>query len=154
MKKMMSAALFSTVLIGCSMSQDSSTWHAEDVAEIATQTVTLQSNLWIDLMPRIGETTPLTKEQNLHGALNLTSSSELPPEMDVSQVVIKQANNTWELDSKDFDLRNHSETHWEVAFKWQVNVNSTMPVDVALQLVNGNNKVWVVNKQVVIDTVY
>ncbi|CAH0527055.1 hypothetical protein [Vibrio hippocampi] len=154
MKKIISAALFSAVLMGCSVSHDSSTWQANNAASIATQTVKLESNLWIDLMPQIGQSMPLTKEQNLHGALNLTSPQQLPAEMDVSQVVLKQADNTWELDSKDFDLRNHSETHWEIAFKWQVNVNSTAPVDVAVQLVSGSDKVWVANKQVTIDTVY
>lgn len=94
------------------------------------------------------------KEQNLYGALNLSTENQLPADMDVAMVVLKQGDMTWEFEGSDFELRNHSESQWEVAFNWQLEVNITKPVDVAVQLVDGENKTWLVSKQVNIDTVY
>ncbi len=121
---------------------------------VEQQTVRLESNLWIDMMPKIGETTALVKEQTLHGALNLVTDTQLPADMDVAMVVLKQGDVSWEFEGDDFELRNHSENQWEVAFNWQLEVNITKPVDVAVQLVGGDKQTWVVNKQVNVDTVY
>jgi hypothetical protein len=156
MKKVVTALALSIALAGCASSPttDSAMWASSNTAMVEQQTVSLNSNLWIDMMPKVGETSALVKEQNLYGALNLSTENQLPADMDVAMVVLKQGDMTWEFEGSDFELRNHSESQWEVAFNWQLEVNITKPVDVALQLVDGENKTWLVSKQVNIDTVY
>ncbi|WP_394153024.1 hypothetical protein [Vibrio maritimus] len=156
MKKVVTALALSIALAGCASSPatDSAMWASSNTAMVEQQTVSLNSNLWIDMMPKIGETSALVKEQNLYGALNLSTDNQLPADMDVSKVVLKQGDMTWEFEGSDFELRNHSESQWEVAFNWQLEVNITKPVDVAVQLIDGENKTWLVSKQVNIDTVY
>ncbi len=156
MKKILTALALSAALAGCSTSPatDSKVWMTGNTAMVEQQTVRLESNLWIDMMPKIGETTALVKEQTLHGALNLVTDTQLPADMDVAMVVLKQGDVSWEFEGDDFELRNHSENQWEVAFNWQLEVNITKPVDVAVQLVGGDKQTWVVNKQVNVDTVY
>ncbi|MCG9657866.1 hypothetical protein C9980_16920 [Vibrio mediterranei] len=156
MKKILTALALSAALAGCATSPatDSKVWMTGNTAMVEQQTVRLESNLWIDMMPKIGETTALVKEQTLHGALNLVTDTQLPADMDVAMVVLKQGDLSWEFEGDDFELRNHSENQWEVAFNWQLEVNITKPVDVAVQLVGGDKQTWVVNKQVNVDTVY
>lgn len=156
MKKVVTALALSIALAGCASSPttDSAMWASSNTAMVEQQTVSLNSNLWIDMMPKVGETSALVKEQNLYGALNLSTDNQLPADMDVAMVVLKQDDMTWEFEGSDFELRNHSESQWEVAFNWQLEVNITKPVDVAVQLVDGENKTWLVSKQVNIDTVY
>ncbi|MGR5095879.1 hypothetical protein ACPV5O_24020 [Vibrio maritimus] len=156
MKKVVTALALSIALAGCASSPttDSAMWASSNTAMVEQQTVSLNSNLWIDMMPKIGETSALVKEQNLYGALNLSTDNQLPADMDVAMVVLKQGDMTWEFEGSDFELRNHSESQWEVAFNWQLEVNITKPIDVAVQLIDGENKTWLVSKQVNIDTVY
>lgn len=156
MKKVVTALALSIALAGCASSPttDSAMWTSSNTAMVEQQTVSLNSNLWIDMMPKVGETSALVKEQNVYGALNLSTENQLPADMDVTMVVLKQGDMTWEFEGSDFELRNHSESQWEVAFNWQLEVNITKPVDVAVQLVDGENKTWLVSKQVNIDTVY
>ena len=54
----------------------------------------------------------------------------------------------------DLDLRTHSETQWEVAFVWQLEIDSEQPVDVAVELKDGETVKWLVEKDVKVDTVY
>ncbi|MFA0084231.1 hypothetical protein BCU70_07830 [Vibrio sp. 10N.286.49.C2] len=156
MKKTITTIALAIVLGGCSSSSvmDNDMWIAKDTAMVEQQAISLSANLWIDMMPKIGETQPLMKEQMLHGALNLSTESQLPADMDAVKVVLRQDGETWTLDSEDFELRNHSEEQWEIAFKWQLAFNNSKPMDVAVLLVNSDKEIWLTNQQVMVDTVY
>lgn len=156
MKRILTALALTAALAGCASSPtiDNQVWSAGNSAMFAQQSVRLESNLWIDMMPKIGETTALVKEQNLYGALNLTTETQLPADMDIALVVLRQGDQFWEFEGSDFELRNHSESQWEIAFNWQLEVNITKPIDVAVLLDDGESKTWLVNKQVNVDTVY
>ncbi|MCW8345248.1 hypothetical protein MD535_04285 [Vibrio sp. ZSDZ65] len=156
MKRMITTMALAIALGGCVTSSNNhlDAWSASDTAAVEQQSILLASNLWIDMMPKVGETLPLMKEQTIHGALNLSSKGQLPADMDALKVVLKQGDEVWELSADDFELRNHSEQQWEVAFQWQLEFNNSEPMDVALLLVNQGKETWLLNKQVPVDTVY
>ncbi|MGB1321610.1 MAG: hypothetical protein ACPG5L_11820 [Vibrio gallaecicus] len=146
MKKI--ALVCALALAGCSTTQVE--WQQDNQIKVAEATVVLKSNLWINKMPSIGE----AQDQMLHGAIYLQATSELPAELAVEGLTIKQGAETWLIDGNDLELRTHSETQWEVAFKWQLEVDDTQPVDVAVQLKDGEAVKWLVEHDVKVDTVY
>jgi hypothetical protein len=157
MKKLMTVFTMTAAIMGCSaMTANSETerWSNDKVIMLSQQQVNLESNLWIDKMPKVGETKALVSEQVVFGSLNLSSPGEIPADLDVSKVLIKQADQVWLLEDSDFELRNHSEQQWEVAFAWQIDVNTTQPVDIAVELLDGSQQVWLSQSNVDIDTVY
>ncbi|MDN3614097.1 hypothetical protein ACFFUS_20845 [Vibrio gallaecicus] len=146
MKKI--ALVCALALAGCSTTQVE--WQQDNQIKVAEATVVLKSNLWINKMPSIGE----AQDQMLHGAIYLQATSELPAELAVEGLTIKQGAETWLIDGNDLELRTHGETQWEVAFKWQLEVDDTQPVDVAVQLKDGEAVKWLVEHDVKVDTVY
>ncbi|WP_117235888.1 hypothetical protein [Vibrio maerlii] len=152
MKKLALVGLSVMALAGCSSITTSEVdWSADATAMKAATDVTLRSNLWLNKMPMIGDE---RNEETLHGALYLESSSYLPAELDVTQVVLRQGTETWSIYADDVELRTHSATAWEVAFKWQLEIDPEQPVDVAVELIKEEKTEWVVNNQVKLDVVY
>ncbi|MBW3697103.1 hypothetical protein EK599_15490 [Vibrio sp. T187] len=135
-------------LAGCTTTAVS--WQQDNQIEVAQSTVTLKSNLWLNKMPTIGE----EQDKNLHGALYLEANNDLPADLAVKSVSIKQGDNTWMIDGDALELRTHNETQWEVAFVWQLAIDNTKTVDVALELEHGGNAQWLVESAVNIDSVY
>ncbi|MCJ2375893.1 hypothetical protein LNL84_03505 [Vibrio sp. ZSDZ34] len=157
MKKLITVLTMTAAMIGCgAMTETSETerWSNNKVVMLSKQQVNLESNLWIDKMPKVGETKALVSEQVVFGSLNLSSPGQIPADLDVSKVVIKQGEQVWLLEDSDFELRNHSEQQWEVAFAWQIDVNTIQPVDIAVELEDGTQQVWLSQSNVEIDTVY
>ena len=146
MKKIALACVLA--LAGCSTTNVS--WDQDSQIEVAQSTVTLKSNLWLNKMPTIGE----EQEHNLHGALYLESNSDLPADLTVKSVSLKQGENTWIVDGEALDLRTHSETQWEVAFVWQLDVDADLAVDVAVEVEQAGQSQWLVENEVKVDSVY
>lgn len=146
MKKIALACVLA--LAGCSTTNVS--WDQDSQIEVAQSTVTLKSNLWLNKMPTIGE----GQEHNLHGALYLESNSDLPADLTVKSVSLKQGENTWIVDGEALDLRTHSETQWEVAFVWQLDVDADLAVDVAVEVEQAGQSQWLVENEVKVDSVY
>ncbi|KAB0478754.1 hypothetical protein F7Q91_15895 [Vibrio chagasii] len=147
MKKLAFAACV-VALAGCAAPQVE--WQQDNQVEVSAATVTMKSNLWHNKMPTIGE----TQDKTLHGAIYLESDSELPATLAVESVTVKQGSDTLLVTADDLDLRTHSETQWEVAFVWQLEIDSEKPVDVAVELKDGETVKWLVEKDVKVDTVY
>ncbi|KFI10199.1 hypothetical protein F0223_12320 [Vibrio coralliilyticus] len=148
MKKIALVALGAALLAGCSTAPVG--WEQDNQTEVEDATVSLKSNLWLNKMPTLGE----VQDQTLHGALYLQSDKVLPATLEVESISIKQGEDSWIIDGDLLDLRTHNQSHWEVAFVWQFAVDADKPVDVALMLKNGDKVEWLVEKDVVIDTVY
>ncbi len=152
MKKLVLVGLGVMALAGCSsMSSSSVDWSADAQALESSVNVTLKSNLWLNKMPMIGDP---KDEETLHGALYLESENYLPAQLDVAQVVLRQGDEVWALYADDIELRNHSAAAWEVAFKWQLELDPDQPIDVAVELTLDGTSEWVVNNQVKLDVVY
>ena len=147
MKKLAFAACV-VALAGCSAPQVE--WQQDNQVEVSTTTITMKSNLWLNKMPTIGE----AQDNTLHGAIYLESDSQLPATLAIESVTVKQGADTLLITSDDLDLRTHNETKWEVAFTWQLEINSEQPVDVAVELKDGEVVKWLVEKDVKVDTVY
>ncbi|MCT4351381.1 hypothetical protein [Vibrio sp. NC2] len=147
MKKLVFAACV-VALAGCSAPQVE--WQQDNQVEISAATVTMKSNLWHNKMPTIGE----AQDKTLHGSIYLESDSQLPATLAVESVTVKQGADTLLVTADDLDLRTHSETQWEVAFVWQLEIDSDKPVDVAIELKDGETVKWLVEKDVKVDTVY
>lgn len=147
MKKIAFAACV-VALAGCSAPQVE--WQQDNQVEVSATTITMKSNLWLNKMPTIGE----AQDNTLHGAIYLESDSQLPATLAIESVTVKQGADTLLITSDDLDLRTHNETKWEVAFAWQLEINSEQPVDVAVELKDGEVVKWLVEKDVKVDTVY
>ncbi|BBM65651.1 hypothetical protein VA249_22970 [Vibrio alfacsensis] len=149
MKKFASVALAIALLGGCSTTPQVA-WHEDSQTTINKVNVELKSNLWVNLMPTIGE----VQEQNVHGALYLQANNELPANLTVDTLIIKQGDSEWEIDGDLLELRTHTENQWEVAFVWQIEADMEKRVDLALLLDDAGNKGWLVEKGIKIDKVY
>ena len=141
--------LVMTLLGGCSATPQLD-WQKNSQVTMNKVSIELKSNLWVNQMPTIGE----VQSQDVHGALYLRADKELPANLTVDALVIKQGGSEWKIDSDLLELRTHSENQWEVSFVWQVDANMERMVDLALQLDDAGKKVWLVEKGIKIDKVY
>ncbi|HAS61943.1 MAG TPA: hypothetical protein DCS35_04825 [Vibrio sp.] len=148
MKKLAIVSLTLALLVGCVSPQVN--WDQDEKTVINDAQIQLTSNLWLNKMPTIGE----VQEQNLHGALSLESSQPLPADLTIDSVSLRQGDDVWVIDGDDLEIRTHDENQWEVVFAWQFELDPNKAVDVALQLNHQDSRDWVVEKQVLIDTVY
>ncbi|MGF1910510.1 hypothetical protein L4C38_13770 [Vibrio kasasachensis] len=148
MKRIAFVSLALALLAGCASPQVA--WEQDEKIVIDNAQVQLSSNLWLNKMPTIGE----LQEQNLHGALYLESSQPLPADLAVSSVLLRQGDEVWLIEGSDLEIRTHNENQWEIVFAWQFELDSSKAVDVALQLSLRDKIKWMVENQVLIDTVY
>lgn len=147
-------ALLAVVIVGCSSSQvaeeSNVNWQQSNQAALADTSLHLKSSLWTDQMPTVGETKP----QALNGLLTLLTSAELPAELVVKMVVVKQGEQSWFIPGEDTELRTQSENRWEVVFSSELEIDIEKEVDVALQLTDAEGDVWLIEREVSIDKVY
>ena len=85
MKKIASAALAVALLAGCSSAPQVG-WQEDSQITMNQVNVELKSNLWVNMMPTIGE----VQEQNVHGALYLQADKDLPANLTVESLILKQ----------------------------------------------------------------
>lgn len=148
MKKFAMVSLGVALLAGCAT--EPVQWDQGNEIVISESTVSLKSSLWLNMMPTIGE----DQDNTLHGSLYIESQDTLPAELDVESVYIQQGEESWQVDGEQLDLRTHNPNQWEVAFDWQFPVNVEQPVNVAVKLNNNGQVEWLVEQNVMIDTVY
>ncbi|MGR5067867.1 MULTISPECIES: lipoprotein [Vibrio] len=149
MKRLLSATLAIALLAGCS-SAPQIVWQENSQVTMNQVSIELKSNLWVNLMPTIGE----VQEQNVHGALYLQANKDLPANLTVDALIIKQGDSEWQINGDLLELRTHSENQWEVVFVWQIEANMENPVDIALLLDDAGKQAWLVEKGIRIDKVY
>ncbi|MGF1696747.1 hypothetical protein L4D20_08180 [Vibrio kyushuensis] len=149
-KKIALVSLATVLLGGCQTAEVN--WQQDSTVMVEEMMIELKSSLWIDKMPTIGEAS--SSEQNLHAALSIESKDELPAQLEVVSVSIKQGAETWLIESEEIDVRTHSASHWELAFAWQLPISPDTPADIAIQLNNNGNEKWLVEHDVNIDVVY
>ncbi len=153
--KKLALALLAVIVVGCSNTQpfnaDDVNWQQDNLAALADTTLQLKSSLWTDHMPTVGES---NQSQALNGTLMLETSGELPAELVVKLVVIKQGAQSWPIAGEETELRTQSENRWEVVFNSQLDIDIEKGVDVALELNDANGDVWLVERNVHVDKVY
>lgn len=124
-------------------------WQQGNLAMIEQTAIQLESNLWTDQMPKAG-----AQSQNLNGTLRLETSDQLPADLTVSEIVIKQGDSVWIIDGDMVELRTESDNRWEVVFQSGSEVNIDRSVSVALGLSDSQGEIWLVQHKVSIDKVY
>lgn len=136
-------------LVACSSPEIN--WQNSNLAMFEQTAIQMDSNLWTDQMPKVDDG---TQSQNLNGTLRLETSDQLPADLTVSQVVIKQGDAMWVIDGDMVELRTESDNRWEVVFQSSSEVNINRPVSVALALSDSDGEIWLVQHKVSIDKVY
>ncbi|QXO16890.1 MULTISPECIES: hypothetical protein [Vibrio] len=126
-------------------------WQQGNLAMIEQTAIQLESNLWTDQMPKAGAG---AQSQNLNGTLRLETSDQLPADLTVSEIVIKQGDSMWIIDGDMVELRTESDNRWEVVFQSGSEVNIDRSVSVALGLSDSQGEIWLVQHKVSIDKVY
>jgi hypothetical protein len=107
--------------------------------------VKLESALWFDLMPRIGDEEP----PKLKGSLVLSSIDEIPAGVEIESLLFAFDNETWQID--EFELEAISPSIWKVRVNAAVDALDVELMDVAVQL---SNEQWLVERGVKVDKVY
>ncbi|MCR9884293.1 hypothetical protein NB554_10650 [Vibrio alginolyticus] len=149
MKRIAPLALTMALMAGCS-SVPNVNWQQNSQITINEVNVELKSNLWVNLMPNIGD----VEEQSIQGALYLEGDQLLPANLTAEALIIKQGQKEWLVDSVSLDTRTHSESRWEVAFSSHIDVNTEKSVDIAVLLDDAGKQRWLVEKYVKINKVY
>lgn len=125
------------------------TWNqsAEQLVEHDGQSavVKLESALWIDLMPRIGD----EESPKLKGSLVLSSIDEIPAGVEVQSLLFAFNGATWQIN--DFELEAISPSIWKIRVNANVDAMDVETMDVAVEL---SNEQWLVERTVKVDKVY
>ncbi len=108
MKKLI-LVLVAVIVVGCSNTQSFDAqevnWQQDNIAALADTSIQLKSSLWTDQMPAVGESNP---SQALNGTLTLATSAELPADLIVKMIVVKQGKQTWLINGEETELRTQS----------------------------------------------
>lgn len=149
MKTLASAAIMAALLTGCTSTPEVD-WTQGSQSTNNHASIELKSNLWVDLMPSIGE----VKQSSLHGAIAIQSEEQLPANLTVEALVIKQGDTEWYIGEDVLETRTHSENQWEVIFNWAEPLNTERWVDLAILIDDEEGKRWLVERSVKINKVY
>lgn len=95
MKKVLFAATLITALSGCQMTnQSEADWKQDNKIEMMNAKIELNSAIWIDQMPTIGED---SDESKVNFALGLSSKQVIAPELNIERVELRQGDDSWEV---------------------------------------------------------
>ncbi|MGR6862354.1 hypothetical protein ACU5EH_19635 [Aliivibrio salmonicida] len=148
MKRALFASVMMIALSGCQMtSQSQADWSQDNQIEMMNAKIQLNSAVWVDQMPTIGDE---KDESKVNFALTLTSKQVIAPELIINTVVLRQGEQSWEVAEDEFEVRVHDNHTWEVAGQSFYNIDPSQPVDIAIE----TNNEWIIEIDVQIDTVY
>lgn len=111
--------------------------------------IVMESSLWLDKMPNSGGELGNT----YHGSLILDSQRDLPANLMIESLAVKQNGQTWLIDGGMLDINVLSLNRWEVTFTWQLPITAEKPANVALMINYQGHKEWLVDKKVPIDII-
>ncbi len=149
MKKLASVVLAIALLAGCSGVPEVN-WKQDSQITMNEVGIELKSNLWVNLMPAIGE----ALEPSLHGSLSLESELQLPADLTAEALIIKQGDKEWVIGKDSLEILTNSENQWEVTFMLPNELNIEKSVDLAILLDDAGEKYWLVEKYLKVNKVY
>ncbi len=149
MKKLTSVLIASALLTGCSTVPELD-WQQDSQVTMNQVNIELKSNLWVNLMPSVGE----ALEPNLHGSLSLESDQQLPANLTAEALIIKQGDKEWMISEEMLDTRTNSENQWEVAFTLERELDTGKLVNLAILLDDAGKKRWLIEKYIKINKVH
>ncbi|MBP3142743.1 membrane lipoprotein lipid attachment site-containing protein [Aliivibrio fischeri] len=148
MKKVLFAATLITALSGCQMTNKSEAdWKQDNKIEMMNAKIELNSAIWIDQMPTIGED---SDESKVNFALGLSSKQVIAPELNIERVELRQGDDSWEVTEEEYEVRVQDNHNWEVAGQTFHTLDASKKVDIAIKA-SGE---WIIETNVSVDTVY
>ena len=136
-----------TLFLTTSCANTPSAWHSDNRAD--QMSIVMESSLWLDKMPNSGGEFGNT----YHGSLILDSQRDLPANLMIESLAVKQNGQTWLIDGGMLDINVLSLNRWEVTFTWQLPITAEKPANVALMINYQGHKEWLVDKKVPIDII-
>ncbi|MUK60469.1 membrane lipoprotein lipid attachment site-containing protein [Aliivibrio fischeri] len=148
MKKVLFAATLITALSGCQMTtQSEADWKQDNKIEMMNAKIELNSAIWVDQMPTIGED---SDESKVNFALGLSSKQVIAPELNIERVELRQGDDSWEVTEEEYEVRVQDNHNWEIAGQTFHTLDANKKVDIAIKA-SGE---WVIETNVSVDTVY
>lgn len=140
------------LLFGCASSGGDVPWkEATATAQVEQTSVTLESTMWGNKMPTLGEVHSFP----LHGTLILSSNDIIPADLGVTSIWIRHTGEEFQIDADAFDVEAMTEKQWKISFKQMEYFDGSFEsADVAVELESDTQKIWLVEKSVDVDTVY
>ena len=136
-----------TLFLTTSCANTPSAWHSDNRAD--QMSIVMESSLWLNKMPNSGGEFGNT----CHGSLILDSQRDLPANLIIESLAVKQNGQTWLIDGGMLDINVLSLNRWEVTFTWQLPITAEKPANVALMINYQGHKEWLVDKKVPIDII-
>lgn len=155
MKK--SSLLFLSFLLSACSSSSDVNWQHSNAGIFSQTAIQLKSNLWTDQMPNVVEddkVAELNTTEHINGTLVLETSGQLPADLTLLMLVIKQGDEMWSIPASELELRTPSEHVWEVIFNSTLELDVEHLVSVALGVRDSEGETWLVEHQIMIDKVY
>jgi hypothetical protein len=149
--------LFLTFLLSACSSSPDVNWQHSSTGIFSQTAIQLKSHLWTDQMPKVAGDDNVAEPKatdNVNGTLVLETSGQLPADLTLLMLVIKQGNDMWSIPASELELRTPSDDIWEVVFKSTAELDIERLVSVALGVSDSEGETWLVEHQVVIDKLY
>lgn len=146
MRRMLVSTLICIAILGCQSMPNSPFSRSVEYH----WSVTLNSVLWFNMMPALGD----TPELRLHGALTLINIDGFSAAMEIIEVELHQNGEKYRIGAEQYELRAHSQNQWEVVFNLPIPLDDRRPVDVLVKVSEQGKTFWVVEEDVGIDVVY
>lgn len=144
------ALALAIALSGCAATMNTTDWQGSTFTYIAGEGITLQSNVWLNKMPVVGET-----GIKVNAALSLNALTTISSDIEVVQVLFRQGEQEWHLSEEQYEIRPHEENYWEIAASWKGDVDPSQRIDIAVELTDGHgSSEWLVEEQVKVAEVF
>lgn len=144
------ALALAIALAGCATTMNTTDWQGNTFTYIVGERVTLQSNVWLNKMPMVGEV-----GVKANAALSLNALTTISSDIEVVQVLFRQGEQEWHLSDDQYEIRPHEENYWEIAASWKGEVDPSQRIDIAVELTDGNgSSEWLVEEQVKVAEVF
>ena len=150
LKAVAGALVCASLLIGCASSEDVQ-WQKESSAMVENTSINLESRMWLNKMPMIGEEPSIP----LHGSIILSADQDIPADLGVVSIWLRHNDESVEISEDNFEVEAVSENQWKISFKQTEHFEEEVDsVDIAILMENEQKKVWLAEQGVKVDLVF
>ncbi|GAM67832.1 hypothetical protein JCM19236_4758 [Vibrio sp. JCM 19236] len=150
LKAVAGALVCASLLIGCASSEDVQ-WQKESSAMVENTNINLESRMWLNKMPMIGEEPSIP----LHGSIILSADQDIPADLGVVSIWLRHNDETVEISEDNFEVEALNENQWKISFKQTEHFEEEVDsADIAILMENEQKKVWLAERGVKVDLVF
>ncbi|GAM54234.1 hypothetical protein JCM19231_226 [Vibrio ishigakensis] len=144
------ALVCASLLIGCASSEVVQ-WQKESSAMVENTNINLESRMWLNKMPMIGEEASIP----LHGSIILSADQDIPADLGVVSIWLRHNDESVEISEDNFEVEAVNENQWKISFKQTEHFEEEVDsVDIAILMENEQKKVWLAEQGVKVDLVF